>query len=489
MFPYKSIIQINKKTNVPVYVQVANTLAREIRNGLLKPGTKLPGARSMATLLTLNRNTVTAVYDELNLQGYVELLPKKGAFVSARIPEITPKPIEKKFRSIHYPETAGFHIRRNTALPQYTIPQRTLLEFNDGLPDERIAPLNDFARTYRSLYKRKSRFQFTYSDSEGNPALREMISQFVNETRGLQTTAENIFITRGSQMGIYLIAQLLLQKGDIVITGQTSYFVADATFQYAGASLHRVRVDALGMDADAVEQICKKKKVRAVYVTPHHHFPTTTMLSACRRMKLLQLAEKYGFAILEDDYDYDFHYASSPILPMASSDNHGMVINFGSMSKNFSPALRVAYLVAPKNIIAELSALRFIIDRQGDYLVEQTLAELFKEGIIKRHLRKALLSYHERRDLLCSLLAEKLGDVIDFRIPEGGLAVWASFDKKHPLTSITAAALKHGLVLNNGSVYNVGPHNLNSTRIGFASLNIKELERAVKILETATRST
>jgi GntR family transcriptional regulator / MocR family aminotransferase len=488
MFPYKSIIQIHKSNETPVYLQIANAFAREIQNGVLKPGTKLPGARSLAVLVEVHRNTIAAVYEELSMQGYIELLPKKGAFISKRIPDIKPKPVGSKTRVITYPVASGFLIKEKTSLPEIGLVKKSVLEFNDGLPDERIAPLDDLMRNYRSSFKRRGRIQFGYSDTEGNPMLREAISGYLNETRGLQTTGENIFITKGSQMGIFLVSQLLLDKKDVVIVGETSYPAADTAFKYAGASLVRVKIDERGIDVDAIEKICKTKSIRAVYVTPHHHYPTTVTLSACRRMSLLALSERYGFAIIEDDYDYDFHYKSSPILPLASGDHEGMVINIGSLSKNFSPALRVAYIVAPKNVIAELAKLRFIIDRQGDYLLEQALAELFKEGVIKRHLRKALNIYHERRDILCDLLKTKLSGAVNFNVPDGGLAVWTEFDKSRSLKAITMRAAKNGLVLNDGSHYDEGKNNLNATRLGFASMNAGELEKAVRILSGAISS-
>jgi GntR family transcriptional regulator / MocR family aminotransferase len=484
MFPYKSIIQLDKQNDTPVYVQIANSFGREIRNGVLKSGTILPGARTLADLLEINRNTVAAVYNELHLQGYIELHPRKGAFISSRIPEINPKPIEKKTRNITIPDTSGYEIERNNLLTIPDIQAKRLYEFNDGLPDERIAPLAELSRSYRSVIQRGSRVQFSYTDARGNENLRKAISNFVNETRGLQTTAENVLITKGSQMGIYLVSQLLLKSGDVVVVGNTNYFAADLTFQYSGARLLRVPVDAMGIDVDAIEKICTRKKIRAVYVTPHHHFPTTVTLSACRRMKLLELAEENKFAIIEDDYDYDFHYASAPILPLASADHKGMVINIGSFSKNFSPALRLAYLVAPANIIHELAKLRFIIDRQGDYLLEQALAELFAEGVVRRHLKKSLTVYRARRDVLAELLKTKLKDAVRFEIPAGGLAIWTIFDKKISLRTVADRAIKKGLFISDERIYNTEKSKHNATRLGFASMNEKELAKCIDILKS-----
>jgi GntR family transcriptional regulator / MocR family aminotransferase len=489
MFPYKTIIQIEKDIDMPVYLQIANSFAREIRNGILKPGTRLPGARSLAALIQVNRNTVAAVYDELSLQGYVELLSRKGAFVSKRIPDIRPKPITGTSRSISYPAKSGFSIQENRIFPDTQILNKNVLEFDDGLPDKRIAPFEELTRAYRGLLKRGSRVPFGYTDPAGNKMLREELSSHLNETRGLQTCSKNVFITRGSQMGIFLLSQILLRTGDRVIVGETNYHAADLAFLNAGGTLHRVRVDDRGIDVDEIEKICLKIKIRAVYVTPHHHFPTTVTLSACRRMKLLSLAEKYRFAILEDEYDYDFHYKSSPILPLAATDNKGMVISIGSLSKNFSPALRVGYLAGPENVMVEVAKLRSIIDRQGDYLLEQALAELFKEGVIKRHLRKALILYKERRDNFCTLLANKLNEDVSFTQPEGGLAVWAMFNKKKPLQLIAQQARQKGLTINDGEMYQGDKINLNATRLGFASLDFREQEKAVTILQQVVKKT
>src|SRR6187551_1702335 len=116
MIPYKTLIEWERASQLPVYVQIANSVAREIRNGILKPGTKLPGARSLAELVNVNRNTIFAAYTELNLQGYVELFPKKGAFISKRIPDIKPKRIPETLRKLKMPETAGFELTENVVL-------------------------------------------------------------------------------------------------------------------------------------------------------------------------------------------------------------------------------------------------------------------------------------------------------------------------------------------------------------------------------------
>ena len=487
MLPWKSIIKIQKQSDLAVYLQISNGIIKEIKRGAIKPGAKMPGTRIMAELLVVHRKTMVNAYDELLAQGWLSSLPSKGTFVSEHLPEIHPIKLSNSKKEINKSDTAGFSIKINSSIHTPYPTLRGIPGFHDG-PDVRLVPVMELNKAMRSVMNRKSSLiNFSYVDGEGKFQLRKVLSDYLNDTRGLQTTFENIFITRGSQMGIYMLTAVLLNTNDIVIVGESNYFYADITFQNKGAKLQRVSVDENGIDVHQIESICKRKKIRAVYVTPHHHYPTTVTLSAARRMKLLSLAEQYGFIILEDDYDYDFHYQSSPILPLASVDRKGMVVYVGTLSKNIAPSLRIGYVVAPKNLILELSKYRQLIDVQGDPFMEQTVAELFLEGEIRRHMKKVLKEYHERRDFMCGLMKDKLSDVIDFKIPDGGLSIWAKFDKKVSVPDLSAKLRAKDLVISSGKIHDIDGKKLNSTRMGFAWMNKKEAEKAVKLLHDTIR--
>ena len=135
----------------------------------------------------------------------------------------------------------------------------------------------------------------------------------------------------------------------------------------------------------------------------------------------------------------------------------------------------------------EICRVRQLIDTQGDSFMELALAEMFQEGIIKRHMKKALNEYHKRRDFVCGLLAEELSDVIQFIVPDGGLAIWAKYDKSVPLPPLVEKLRAKGIILSNGLIHNNSSISLNSTRMGFAWMNIKEADNAVKILEETIR--
>jgi len=264
------------------------------------------------------------------------------------------------------------------------------------------------------------------------------------------------------------------------VVGEVSYTSCNLIIKQSGANLMTVPVDDFGMDVEAIEQLCQKTPVRMVYVTPHHQHPTTVIMPAERRLRLLQLAKTYGFCILEDDYDYDFHYNSNPILPLAAADTNQNVVYVGSLSKVFSPALRVGYVVAPAEVIEAMANLRRIIDRQGDNLLEAAVAVLFRDGEMQRHLKKAQKTYHLRRDLFCEMMKTELGNVVDFSKPTGGLAVWAKFEKTVSLPNLALNCRENGLWISDGLHYGT---KLNATRLGFASVNAEEIEQGMRILK------
>lgn len=374
------LITIDRNAGQPVYLQITNAFIQNIRRGRLRKGLKLPGSRRVADLLNVNRMTVITAFDELQSQGWIETVPRKGTFVKHSLPDITPQKIhqEKNLRS--YPGQTSFSIdkKKMVSFPISESRGADKLIINDGFPDVRLAPIDELITTMKRLSKQPVfRKYLRYGSSKGTDIFRSTLSDYLKDTRGIPASLENIFVTRGAQMAINLAAKLLIEPGDHVIVGEPSYFGASITFKQNGGILNRVQVDEQGMDVDRVEKLCRTKKIRLVYVIPHHQHPTTVTMPPERRLKLLKLAEEYKFAIIEDDYDYDFHYASSPMLPMASLDEHGSVIYIGTLTKTFAPAVRVGFMVAPENFINFAAGLRRTMDWQGDPLMEVALLELY----------------------------------------------------------------------------------------------------------------
>lgn len=483
------MIKLDYNSRMPKYVQLANGIIKEISCGNLVPGLKLPGSRTLANLFDVHRKTIIATYEELEAQGWIETVPAKGSFVSKKIPvtkfqkfNLQKREVISPLHETLFPIKQKFEKDLNDFVPKFT---NFKYRFDDGVPDLRLAPIHVLARQYKSVLSSKfAARKLNYShELKGNIQLRKELVKYLSETRSINVSIENIMIVRGSIMGFYLLFQIILEKGSNVIVGETNFQAANEIIKNAKGKLIRVPVDEDGIDVDAVGEICKKKKIRAIYIVPHHHHPTTVSLSAERRMKLLQLAEKYKFGIIEDDYDYDFHYESSPVLPLASSDRVGVVSYVGSFSKSIAPAFRTGFVIAPENLINEMAKFRRFVDRQGDVLLERSIAIMLEDGEIRRHMRKALKTYHLRRDFFCDLLQKEIGDYVEFKKPNGGLAVWTKFDKKINLTKLSDAVSTKNLYLADSKRYDPVGKELNSTRLGFASMNEKEMRAAMKILK------
>ncbi|QNK63811.1 PLP-dependent aminotransferase family protein [Pedobacter sp. PAMC26386] len=484
---FQNVIHIDRSLDRPVYLQIAHQMINAIQRGVLLAGVQLPGTRSLAEDLEVHRKTIIAAYDELDAQGWTEIRPNKGTFVRNKGPQehIALQSYDEKFLT-SYPSETGYRFKQSILLDVLTVSSTAGLEFNDGLPDIRLLPLDRLSKVYGGILKSKTNYKhFGYSHVEGNEYFRETLALYLNNTRGLHINKNNILTTRGIHMSIYMASSMLIEPGDLVIVGDLSYYLANMCFQQSGGRIIAVPVDADGISVDAIRELCKTKKIRMLYLTPHHHYPTTVTLSAERRVELLQLALTYGFIILEDDYDYDFHYNGNSVLPLASADTNGMVVYIGSFCKSLAPGFRSGYLIAPENLIREMAKFRRLVDRQGDMLMEQALAELLEEKEIQRHLKKAVKIYQERRDVFVNLLNNQLGEELSFSSPPGGLSVWTKWNPQLNLMRISKNCLKRNLHLPQELLYQTD--SFTAMRLGFGNLTTTELEEAVGILTQAVK--
>ena len=321
MFPYKTSFNLDRKSKQALYLQLANQFIILIKERKLVPKTKLLGSRTLSELLNVHRKTVVACYEELLLQGWVESIPKKGTFINANLPELHQQEFIPKTEVLPI-NNIGFQFYRDKSLERKPVKrEKGFMSLNDGVSDARLTPTEDLARTYRRICSKKEIYkEMSYGSLFGNEKLRITLADYLNKTRGLNISKDNVLITRGSQMGIYLSSKLLLNEDDIIVVGKTNYGSADTNFLQRTTKLVRVSVDENGLITDEIEQICKKKSIKAVYVTSHHHHPTTVTLSAERRIHLLNLAKKYNFAIIEDDYDYDFSAHGGKVFMKIATD-------------------------------------------------------------------------------------------------------------------------------------------------------------------------
>ena len=304
----------------------------------------------------------------------------------------------------------------------------------------------------------------------------------LGERRGVVVDADDVLITRGSQMALDLAARALLRPGDVVAVEALGYRPAWRALAGAGGRVMPVDVDEGGIDVDALARLCRVEPVRAVYLTPHHQYPTGAVLDAGRRLALLQLAREHGFAILEDDYDNEFHFEGRPVPPLASLDDHGHVLYIGTLSKALAPGLRLGFCVGPRPLLRHLLAVRVRTDRQGDRVLETALAELMEDGVLARHIRRRHRLYAARRAALVAALREHLDHLVVLAPPAGGLALWCPLRVDVDVDAWIAAARQRAVWISGGSRYAVDGRPVAALRIGFARCPVERADEAARIL-------
>jgi len=469
----------------PTFLRIARAVTADVQRGRLLPGARLPGSRRLAAALGVHRNTVLAAYDELASEGWLETREGSGTFVASDLPErraAAPKS--------EAPTAPGFDLGPAPAPPPpdpFADPPPGALLLNSGMPDLRLAPTAELARAYRRALRRAGSSLLSYGDVRGLPRLRAALADMLRVRRGLPTADDQILVTRGSQMALHLVARALLGPGDRVAVEALGYPPAWQALRETGAELVPIPVDDQGLRVDALEAALADAPIRALYVTPHHQFPTMAVLPAPRRLRLLALAQAHRFAIIEDDYDNEFHYEGRPVLPLAASDRAGVVVYVGTLSKVVAPGLRIGWAAAPAPVIERMAILRRAVDRQGDQAVERAVAELLEDDTIPRHVRRMRRVYAARREAVLGELRERLAGALTVEAPAGGIALWPRVADDLDADDWAAACRAEGVVIAPGRLYDIAGRYQPHFRLGFASLDDAELRAAIEGMAQAIR--
>jgi GntR family transcriptional regulator/MocR family aminotransferase len=453
----------------------------------------LPGTRPLAEQLGVGRNTVVAAYAELAAEGWIVTHPAGGSFVSSEVPERRARRFGKREQDRASASQPGFEFEAQTLTPRHDAPPGTF-ELFGGTPDLRLFPTGLLARAYRRALHGTGRTNLDYTGPFGHARLRAALASLVSDTRALPVSPEQMLVTHGSQMAIDLVARTLIRPGDRVAVEEIGYQSAWAALRQAGAELVFVPVDKQGLDVAALEAELARGALRALYVTPHHQYPTTAALSVGRRLRLLELAAKHRLAVIEDDYDHEFQYDGRPLASLAGADRAGVVVYIGTLAKVLAPGLRLGFIAAPLRLIETLGAVRYHVDRHGDTVTECAVAELIEEGELARHARRMRRAYHARRDALVASLHKHLGSALSFDIPAGGMTLWAEAVPSIDTRGWLARSARQKVTFTLGSSYIARELSAQKARryaqclrLGFAQYTERELETAVQRLAFALR--
>jgi GntR family transcriptional regulator / MocR family aminotransferase len=418
-------IALDDRANTPLYRQLYDWFRLAIITGQMRPGQQLPSTRSLAAELKISRIPVSNAYDQLHAEGYLETFIGAGTCVARSIPDDTLSPSAGNARK--GPQRTVEKIgarrmsRRGKALTQ--LPTQSWLNivgaFRVSLPALDDFPIGIWSRLVARHSRKPARGTMAYGDAMGHLQLRETIAEYLGAVRAVRCEASQILVTTGSQQGLQLSAQVLLDPKDRVWIEEPGYPSARQAFIAAGADLTPVPVDHEGINIEEV--IRRGHNARAVYITPSHQYPLGMTMSATRRMLLLNWAVRTGAWIIEDDYDSEYRYGSHPIASLQGLDSDARVIYVGTFSKVMFPALRVGYLVVPKDLVAAFSAARDAADVFSATLYQSVLTDFIREGHFARHIRRMRMLYMERRKTLVKAIRVQMGDMLEVVGTEAGM--------------------------------------------------------------------
>ena len=468
--------------------RICEAIKAQIAAGLLGPGARLPSTRSLAAEWGVSRTTVTAAYEQLIAEGYLET--RQGARTQVAqglglppVPPVHPEPSDRPGRLSAFGQRLA-----HFALPPVPDGNRLLADFRYG--DLAAA---DFPRlAWRkavggAVLRRRARLR--YGDARGSPELRTALQGYLWRARGLRCEPDQIVVVNGSQQGLDLCARLLLDPGDRAIMEDPGYNLARQVFLAAGAEVIPVPVDREGMRTDGLPA------ARLAFITPSHQFPLGGVMPAGRRRELLAWARRCGAYVVEDDYDGEYRFDIAPIPPLQALDDAGRVIYLGTVSKTLSPTLRLGYLVVPAALSTVFAKAKRLADRHAPSLEQEALADLIGSGAYERHVRRVRRANAERRAALLVALARTLPGAVTLAGTEAGLHIvaWLEGIPRAAEEDFVSRAANAGL-----GVYPIGPlydRTAHAPRpdcvglvLGYAALNVADIGKGVELLAELIRS-
>ncbi len=473
------------KARVPLYRWLYEELRSAILTGRLHPGARLPATRDLASQYGISRPTIVTAFEQLRSEGYVEGKVGSGTYVSKTLPD----------ELLQAPRTKSVEGTRRRAIPLSAYARRLqpLLRrepgparaFRASQPALDAFPMSLWAQVATRRLRRVSARLLTGGEALGYRPLREAVAEYLNTSRGVKCTAEQVLIISGVQQALDRAAHLLLDPGDPVWMEEPGYPGAAVVFRAVGAKICAVPVDAEGLNLEAGRRRWPQQRPRLVYVTPAHQFPLGVTMSLRRRLSLLEWARRSRTIIFEDDYDSEYRYSGRPIPALQGLDRAAVVIFAGSFTDVLFPALRLAYLVVPSDMVDIFAAAESVSTHHPPLIDQAILCDFIREGHFARHVRRMRELYAERLSLLVQSARERLGGLLEIPPVEAGLRTVGWLQGGRSAERAAQAAAKHDVEVVPLSRYAWGRARRDGLVLGFAAVDGREIQRGVEQLARA----
>lgn len=459
----------------PLHAQLARAL-RSILNGSVA-GTRLPSSRQLAHELRISRNTVVAAYEQLRLEGVIEMRAASGVFVAqgatrcARPAAVPAGNLEPQSRYARRARRYHDH----DLLPSHRIPD-VRYSFDVSMPSTNPVLTTAWSRALARAAAYTSPFN---AHAQGVPILREAICELLMRRRGVVATPDDVLVVGGTQQAISLSARVLIDEGEEVAIEEPQYFAIRQVLQAHGARIVGVPVDSEGIRSDLLPE----SPPRMVCVTPSHQFPSGAIMSMARRRRLLDYAAQKDCWIFEDDYDGEFRYGTPALAPLRSLDEGNRVIYVGTFSKSMFPALRLGYLVMPPQLRRDFIAAKWLHDFGSPAIEQVALANFITDGSFDRHMLRSSEALEARRHALIDGLRRQAGDRIEIADSHAGmhLLVWLRNRSRAQGALFRGLAQKRGLGIAPVDPEYIDPPDRAGLLFKFAAVSLQDIRDAIPI--------
>jgi GntR family transcriptional regulator/MocR family aminotransferase len=454
-------IGIDSGKKEPIYEQIYEYIRDEIKAGNLSTGMKLPSVRKFAEHLDISRNTVDLAYSQLLSEGYIESKPKRGYYVAAteELLDFTADMTEEEEQIESLPD-----------LPYHFAPSGVdMVHF----------PYNTWRKLMREVLMDNNSELFQTGDCAGDEQLREAIKVYLHQSRGVNCASSQIILGSGMEYLLILLSQIL-GNGYTIGMENPTYMQAYRVFRELGFSVKAIPMDEAGIQIDTLTE----SNADIAYVTPSHQYPTGIVMPVSRRNALLNwAAKKEGRYIIEDDYDSEFRFHGKPIPALQGNDRNGKVIYMGTFSKAIAPAIRVGYMVLPRNLmhryLEKISFYSCTVSR----IDQAILSGFIREGHFERHLNRMRAVYKNKHQYLMQQL-KIFGNDIVIRGSSAGLHVLVEFKGISDHKAFETCLLEKGVRLQPiSSYYITGGPEIESYVIGYARMKESQIKEGIRIIK------
>lgn len=481
------MIAVDRKAGKPLHRQIYDGYRAAIVEGRLRPGQRIPSTRVLATEIAVSRFPVLNAYAQLLAEGYLESRVGAGTVVSGSLPEQLTR--SEPAGAIRKPSESGPRLvaTRCAAMPgSKAFPWlRSWGAFRVGQVAFAQFPLHAWASLVARRCRSMNAASAHYGDQMGSAALREAIANYLKTARSVRCEARQIMIVNGSQQALEIAARVLFEPGNRVWIEEPGYNLAREVFALNGCQLVPVPVDEEGLDVAAGIKKCRK--ARAAFVTPSHQYPLGVTMSASRRLQLLDWAQSSGAWIIEDDYDAEYRYESSPIASLQGLDGSSRVIYAGTFSKVLFPSLRLGYIVIPSDLVSRFVMIRRVMDLGTPTFYQEVLADFIQQGHFARHIRRMRVFYGELRQVLVDSLSKELRGLVNVVGNDAGMHLAVTLQEGHSDLRIAERAARQDLSIWPLSPAYLGEGVRQGFILGFGGTTVKEIPNAVRRLRTVMK--